>query len=371
MASWQSEGAVPERLVSSPRLTDDAFVRTAVGVVLLVMSATQIGCGSGVGGGQQPGDGGGEARDCDGGCLTPADDVFITKFCTQIEACCATNGGAASRTPDVAACKRQFTANGFSRDSAVQSMCLAEVQGIASAGTTGCLPEIWSLSDACVRLFYEPSGSAAPGEPCKVRSDCAGEAGAVTLCFGQCVRMARGKAGDAICLGDMSADGVIIAAPGYQPAPLPTITTGVLCSVRDGLFCGFTGELARHACTPMRAGGEACDYSRTCISGRCYNGDNTAGGLTGTCDTVVPPGQTCNDDLARTVCDAASHCDGDGITPGHCVAGLPGGATCDADFVCANGACQNGICKSTTAAQDGAIFGYCWRTPRPGEYRVQ
>ncbi len=335
------------------------------------MWATQFGCGSGAGGGQQAadgagqgGDGGGQPGDCDGACLTPADDAFLTQFCTQIEACCVAGAGANTRAPDVAHCKRQFAANGISHDPAVQSMCLAQVQSLASAMRTGCVPEIWDLSDACSRLFYEPSGTVAPGEVCQTRSDCAGKAGAVTLCIGLCVRLERGKAGDGPCLGDMNDYGVIIAAPGYQPAPLPTISTGVLCATRDGLFCGFTGELAQRKCVPMRAGGEACDYSRTCTSGRCYNGDNTTGGLTGICDTVVPPGQTCNTaDPPRMVCDPTSHCDDDGLVPGHCIAGLPGGATCDADYLCANGACRNGTCKATTDAQDIAYFGYCSRTP--------
>ena len=286
--------------------------------------------------------------------MTPADDAFLTNFCTVIEDCCVRNIPI-SRAPDVAGCKRQYTMVGFSRDPALQAMCLAEVQGLATRAGAGCLPEVWNLSGACQRLFYEPSGTVAPGQPCMTRSDCAGEPGTVTFCLGVCVRMARGKAGDTTCLGDMSNEGTITAAPAYQVDPLPPITTGVLCARRDGLYCTANTDHAQQTCAPLRAGGVPCDFSSTCQSGNCYNR---------ICDTIVPAGQTCSGDVApRTICDATSRCTSDGVTSGTCVAGLPGGAACDFTTFCANGNCQNGTCKSTTDLQDISIFGYCSRLP--------
>ncbi len=256
--------------------------------------------------------------------------------------------------------------SGFSRDPALQSMCLSELQGLASAGAGSCLPEIWNLSAACTRLLYEPSGASGPGQPCTIRSDCAGEAGAITLCVvGVCLRLARGEAGDATCLGDVSDLGVIIAAPGFQVAPLPLITTGALCERRAGLYCATTPDLAQQACAPLRAGGVACDFSRTCASGSCYDGDNTQGTVTGTCTSLVPAGQACGVSAPRaTACDAASYCFTDTTTNASiCIARLPGGSSCDSDYLCMNQTCTNSVCKSTTDAQEISIFGYCARVP--------
>jgi hypothetical protein len=332
-------------------------MRTALVVALIVVaSAAQIGCGLG---------GGSQAGDCDAGCLTPADDAFLTKFCTTVEACCVASVGNTTQ-PDVAACKRTFMMNGFSRDPALQSMCLSELQGLASAGAGACLPEISNLSAACSRVVYEPGGASGPGQQCTTRSDCAGEAGAITLCVaGFCLRMARGEAGDATCLGDVSDLGIIVAAPEFQAAPLPPITTGVLCERRAGLYCAVTPDPAQQACAPLRAGGVACDFSRTCASSRCYNGDNTQGTVTGTCTSLVPAGQPCGGSAPpATACDAASYCLTDITTlAGLCMPRLPGGSSCDADYLCVNETCTNGVCKSMTHAQDIAIFGYCSRVP--------
>lgn len=331
------------QLAGSPRAL--AFVAAA---------AALIGCGS---------SGGPQTGDCDAGCLPPADDAFLTSFCELVETCC--HAALADGMPsDVARCKRTFATAGFSRDPALQSMCLAELRDLAkSGGAAGCVPEIWNLSDACVRLTYEPSGSVAPGAPCTQRSDCAGEAGAITLCVNVCIRMTRGKAGDATCLGDVSDLGVIIAAPESQSPQSPAIATGALCARRDGLYCAIATDKSQQACAPLRAGGVPCDFSRTCASGTCYDGDNTQGTITGTCDTVVSPRQACSYTVPRMVCDPTSHCDGDGATPGICVAGLPAGASCDSDVLCANGNCKDGKCKSTTDEQEIALFGYCTRGP--------
>jgi hypothetical protein len=328
-------------------------VRIGVGVVVIVAAVAQVRCGS---------ESGAQSGNCDAGCLTPADDTFLTNLCTALEACCVANLSANGRTTDIAACKRTFAASGFSHDSALQAQCLNELQARASAGGAGCLPEVGDLASACSRLVYEPNGSVEPGQPCTTRSDCAGEAGSITLCIGVCVRMAHGKAGDGTCLGDASDEGVIIAAPASQAPPLPSITTGVLCERRAGLYCMFAQDKALQTCTPLRAGGVACDYSRTCASKVCYNGDSTQGGLTGTCLSHVSAGQTCGD-VPTTACDDASYCNGDGITPGVCVAKLPGGSSCDADWLCLNDTCANGVCSSTTDAQEIAIFGYCSRVP--------
>jgi hypothetical protein len=171
---------------------------------LAVMLVGAVGCGSGTSSGTAP--------PCDGGCpqLTSADEAFLDKFCGLVEGCCVTN--AARPAPDLAGCKRQVAENGFSRDPAVQSACLTELQGLAGAGIA-CFPDIGDLTDPCARIYYEPSGTHQPGEPCTVVGECAGAPGTITRCLNGCLRLTPGQAGDGICLGNVDVDGTISAAP--------------------------------------------------------------------------------------------------------------------------------------------------------------
>jgi hypothetical protein len=336
---------------------DTAFVRVAVGVALVVASAAQVGCGSDSD--SSPGDdsppGGDPSQGSEVNGVAPADDTFLTNFCTLVRSCCGKNG----RSSDIATCRAQYIENGFSQDPALQSQCLSELEGLTAAAGPSCVPEAGDLAGACSRVLYEPSGTVEPGQLCTSRADCAGAAGTITLCVVVCIRVAPGEAGEGTCLGDVSDEGVIVAAPASEPAPLPPISTGVVCERRAGLYCSLSEDNALQTCAPLRAGGATCDYSRTCASNDCYNGDTTAGDLVGTCTSLVSAGQACNLDVPTSNCDGASYCDDNGTRSGLCVAKLPGGSSCNADWQCDNDACTDGICKSTTEAQDVSLLGYC------------
>lgn len=331
-------------------LTNTPSVRTARHRVLVAAVAMQLGCGSG---------GGTAGENCDGGC-SPADEMFLTSFCTMVEACCVAN--AARTAPDIAACKRQFSTNGFSRDRALQMACLDELRGLASTGGAGCVPEAWNLASSCQRVLYEPNGTSAPGQACSFRADCAGAPETVTLCVaGACIRMARGRAGDATCLGDVNDVGFIVAALASQPPPLPSITTGVVCERRAGLYCSFAEDKTMQTCSALGTGGAVCDFSRSCASGECYGGDSTSGGLTGTCTPTATVGQRCHLDPPRTLCDETSYCSLIAPTDGACAPKLPAGSSCTDDAMCATGGCASGLCKTVTNVQDVALLGYCAR----------
>jgi hypothetical protein len=324
-------------------------VRIVRFLALAAAWAGQVGCGSGTGAGSQLGG-------CDGGCpqLTPADDAFVTSYCTKIEACCVVNNY--RMAPDVAACKAQLAKNGFSRDPAVQSACLSELQDLASGGAV-CHPKVADLGDPCVRLHYEPSGSKGPGEPCTAAGECAGAAGSITLCIGGCVQMARGKAGDGVCMGDASDDGVIIAAPISQPNTSQQIFKGVLCERRAGLYCSFESDQRLNTCQPLRAGGAACNYSRSCASARCYGGDSTDGTAVGACHPIVSAGQQCLDNFG--VCDEASYCDSS-VSPAVCAPRSPAGSTCTSMEMCSSDSCTTDGRCTTNGFWDDA--GFCARS---------
>ena len=156
--------------------------------------------------------GGSSSDESEANGLASADDTYLTNFCTLTTACCADN----ERSPTVESCKTQYVMAGISHDPGLQSECLNVLEGLAAAPGASCVPELWDLSGACSRVAYEPSGAVEPGQPCTSRTECAGEAGAITLCVGVCIRMARGEAGEGSCLGEVNDEGVIIAAPRSQ-----------------------------------------------------------------------------------------------------------------------------------------------------------
>ena len=315
-------------------------MRIAKGVALIVALAAQAGCGSG---------GGSPAAQCDGGCqqVTPAEDAFLTNLCTLIEGCCVVN---ADRTaPDVAGCKAQAMRVGFSHDPAVQSACLSELQGLASAGT-GCFPDVSNLGDPCNQLYYEPNGTKQPGEACTSRAECAGTAGSITLCINGCMRLTPGQAGETPCLGDVTEDGVIEAVPYAPPNSTTPISTGAVCEKGAGLYCTFTQGLAAQSCQPLQVAGATCAFSRTCASGKCAGGDQTSGAASGACTPVASAGQPCRDDATLTQCDQDSYCEFTDSPPGVCVPKLPLGAACRDSTNCTSGNCYGTTCMAGIVA---------------------
>jgi hypothetical protein len=288
------------------------------------------------------------------GSLSPADEAFLGDFCTLVEACCVGNGQRPA--PDVDSCKGQFAQNGFSRDPSLQSACLAELRGLASAGVD-CIPQLWMLSDPCILLLYEPTGSTVPGQNCKSKADCAGSAGTVTVCDGICFQVRPGQAGDGPCLGIVATDGLVSVAPGLQP-PAPPIVTGVVCEQRSGLYCKRPTDPAPRTCAPLLAGGEACDYPDSCASGLC-NGGQLDGSFTGTCAPVASVGQACGSTTSGT-CDDASYCDSS-QAPRVCVAKLPTASACTGADMCTSAQCVSGGCSAETADAAIALTGFCLR----------
>jgi hypothetical protein len=345
------------------------------GFALLVAAASisAFGCGSSDSGDPPP------TVDCTDGCWEPtaADEAFITELCTLTEACCVANEY--RDASDLEGCADGFRRAGFSRDAALRASCLAELKGLASTGIS-CVPEASDLSDACVRVTYEPSGPQAPGQPCLNRADCAGAPGTITLCAevtsevsptsGLCMRLALGEAGsEEQCLGAVSSEGLILAAPRYVLGRDAPVTTGVVCEEGAGLQCARETDLESWTCLPLSADGAACNYSTTCASKQCLTSEGSEAGFDrpGTCTKRVPAGQVCNDSISRALCDDKSFCLDDedaSDASGTCESRRPAGSPCDVDSMCLSDRCDietTNLCSTQTHSERLALFAYCAR----------
>jgi hypothetical protein len=327
--------------------------------VMLFASAVTVGCGSGSSS---------RGSDCDGGCWqpTPADEQFLDGFCGALEPCCVRN---AYRTQeDIETCKAHFRQIGFTRDESVRMACLAELQGLAASND--CVPELWNGDDPCVRTLVERSGPQQPGQPCAFHADCAGAAGAVTLCSPNpatnligaiCVRAARGAAGDRTCLGAANVDGDITLAPFFRAgSTMPPISSGVYCARRDGLYCTPSDDPAARTCAPLVADGSTCEFPLSCASEKCLtaSGGTASSSEPGTCATRVPAGQTCGG--TGIICDDASTC-ATGTTGSTCAARVAAGSACSFDGMCTSANCDNALCSAQTHAERIALLNFCAR----------
>ena len=336
--------------------------RVALGLLRIVAIAA-AGCGS-----SKPG--GVSSTSCDGGCWqpTPADQAFIASFCGLSEACCVQNSYRAA--PDVAGCTSRFGKVGLSGDDRLQQACLMELQSLSAS--MSCLPELWQSSDACARVFDEPSGPQQPGQPCVTNGDCAGAPGKVTYCSPDpsqasptghlCLQVAPGQPGDHTCLGDMNADGVIISAAFYRAnAGVPPIATGFVCRQRDGVYCAATNDPTTTACAARGTTGSSCNYGTTCASGACTGSENDAG----TCVAPVGPGHVCG---GSVVCDDTSYCKNDGTTPTPiCTTKVPPGSDCHyaGNSACASGNCDTDtyVCSALSHAESISQLAFCTGLP--------
>lgn len=318
--------------------------------------------------------------DCRDGCwtLSAADEEFFTQACTLIEACCITNSYRTAAAADVEGCKNLYRKAGLSTDAGLRATCLADLKSLAATGQT-CVPESWDLSEACLRLTYEPSGPQAPGEPCVNRADCKGAPGKVTFCstsdasptHALCIRLTRGVAGSRErCLGTVSPDGLLDAGPMDVTGQAKPVTTGPVCEERAGLVCEPGDNLALWTCQPLTADGATCNYSTYCASRQCLKSDGTDASYdqAGTCTTRVPVGQVCADNVTHALCDAASYCQDTGNDPfvpgGICVAKLAVGAACQNDNMCLSGTCDldtTHTCSTMTNAERLSLIAFCGR----------
>ena len=325
---------------------------------------------SGCGGSNEPGgSGGGSGSDCDAGCWEPttADQEFLESMCTHIESCCVRSAFRAAS--NVQSCVAQLRQAGLTRNQSVRAACLAEMEELS--GSDDCVPEIWNLADPCVRTFYEPSGPQAPGEPCQTSADCAGAPETVTVCSPDpselsgtgsvCLRMASGTAGDGTCVGQMTADGVIVSAPFYRAGQTePPVTSGVVCEQRADLYCEATDDARTSKCQQLRADGASCVLPMTCASQSCLTADlgsPSTSGEPGTCTNRVPAGEACLSSGAPAVCDDASACEN-----GTCTAKLEALASCNDDDKCISGNCTtDNVCSPQSGAEALALFAFCAR----------
>jgi hypothetical protein len=308
----------------------------ALGVVIAVGAAV-LGCGGGKAASDAGGAGGsgGAGAGGDGGMLPPADHAFIAAFCAAFAPCCATNG----RTADAATCKQWLVKLGMSGDAQVRSACLDELNQLATA--RACMPDMANLADPCVRLFYEPSGSRAPGETCTSTADCAGSAGTVTYCHSTCIRGAAGAAGAGPCLATQSTSGVIVY--------LVVGSEGILCRERDGLYC----DPADGLCKPLLPVGSAC-ASGICASGSC----GTSG-----CLPLPGFGEACTSDCAGdNYCDTTTMCAPKLAAGTTCTFSAQCTGTCQGSDLC-SGTCDNGACSPLTDIQELLVGRWCGTVP--------
>jgi hypothetical protein len=345
-------------------------------VQVIGAAALALACGSSESGAAPP-----PPVDCSKGCWEPtaADEAFISDVCTVVEACCVTNAYRDAASSDVEGCKKLYRSAGLRRDAALRSACLAELKTLASQGND-CLPEAWDLSDACVRLTFEPSGPQAPGKPCVNRADCEGAPGALTICsgvtsdfsptYGLCTRLHRGKADSSEpCLGSVTPDGLVAAGPSYPVGMNAPLTTGSVCEERIGIQCGPGNNPASWTCQRLSTAGAACDYSITCASGQCLTSEGVDVDLSsdpGTCTQQVPAGQPC-DSTPPAVCDASSFChdamNADGLPGGVCETKVPAGNACLNNAMCVSGTCDSNkkLCSTQTQSEALSLLAFCAR----------
>lgn len=357
------------------RLTFEPRILGAVGifrVVVLVLATTSvaIACGSA----SSPAG----PLDCIGGCwtATPADEQFLTEMCTLTEACCVAN--AYRSTTDVEGCKKVFRRGGLSHDANLREACLAEMKSLAATGMN-CIPEPWDLSDACLRVTYEPSGPQAPGEQCESSADCQGTPGKVTICgrvfasptFGLCLSLTRGVAGGKErCLGTITHEGLIAAAAMDVAGQEKPVTTGPVCEDRAGLVCAPGADPAFWTCQPLTPDGATCNYSTYCASKQCLRSDGTEASYdhAGTCTRRVTSAQVCGDNVTHALCDATNYCQDtsdDRFMPGGvCVPKLAAGSACLNDAMCVSGTCDlstTKACSTQTKSERLGLLAYCAR----------
>jgi hypothetical protein len=291
-------------------------------VVIFVIAAA--GCGPGATGGPATGN---------HWSPTAADEAFVDQLYLLAQPCCAKNGlDPSGREGEW---KQIMLANGFSRDEALRSACLAELQAIA--GAPACEPPSGRYDDPCLRVGAEPSGPVPPGQTCTVRGDCAGSAGKLTSCSPSgagslCASYALGRLGDHPCLGSALIDGSILV-----PAGAPT--GGFVCNPGEGLYC----DPGSKTCTARHGAGDACAAKDACTSFTC----STAG----TCAPIVSTGASCS----AAVCDAGSYCRRPDLT---CVAKLTDGASCTSDEECP-GTCVQAVCSPITTNDKAALQLWC------------
>jgi hypothetical protein len=308
-------------------------MRCAGGLCCLVA----LGCG---GGGTQNTTG-------DGGAWQPTSDqqAFISQFCDAIRPCCAQGGYPADAGTN---CQAALLGSGVSADPSLHAACLAEVQ--QGVGESDCVPEVANRADPCVRTFNEPSGPQAAGHPCAHNADCAGSAGASTVCTVAptptnlnappiCVVRVVGGAGDQPCVGTIFPDGVTIDYGVVLEGSDVPLSHGVLCDRASGLYC----DPSTRACTPLLSGSTPCTFADACASRVCRSD--------GTCSAVVSPGHAC----MPAVCDDASTCDPASLV---CTSKLADGTACTDSAQCM-GSCAQGICSPITGAQNLALAGWC------------
>lgn len=339
-------------------------------LTLLLVGGAMSGCGSTA---SEP------PIDCTKGCWepTPEDEALAADLCTHVEACCIANE--ARETADIEGCKAAFLHAGLSRDPSVRAACLADLQRLA-ASTPHCFPDVGDLTHACQRLVYEPSGPQRPGEPCVQRADCAGNAGAITLCSPDptrgrpggsptgkiCLRLERGRPGDTPCLGHVLQNGTVAAVSYAYPIVDPRpVASGVVCEARAGLYCGPGDNPPYDSCLPLIEDGASCEHSVTCQSRECRTetGGDPSSLNPGICTPRVPPGQPCNGS-PRTICDDTGYCQSTDDGTSICRAKHPDGSACEWDGMCLSGTCDpdTKLCVTRPKEPDTtAIFGFCSR----------
>ena len=344
------------------------------GRVMVVFAATAsiYGCSASDSGAPAP-----APVDCTHGCWqpSPTDEQFFTDICTITESCCVAN--AYRDTSDLEGCKATYRDAGVTQDAGVRKACLDELKSLAAARTS-CVPEIWNLSDPCLRIVYEPSGPQQPGGPCTKRSDCEGAPGTITFCStvspdasptsASCLRLSPGKAGTSEpCLGDMSTDGFIIAAARTVATSQVPISTGAVCERRKGLYCGPGSDPTSWTCQAQGAGGSICQSAIMCASGECLPSDGgvfASSDHPGTCTKQVPAGQTCDDYYSGappTLCDAATYCQEHDMA-GTCVPKLAAGSACSNASMCLSDNCDDtNLCSTQTSDEQTALLGFCLR----------
>jgi hypothetical protein len=329
------------RLRPSRAPVDDVTVRIAAATVLLLAGTRSCGGGS-----EGP-----------GATATPTtSSELIDALCDSTGPCCALAGRDDGGKQCRSGLQAQLAQGVFAPRAAAD--CLAALR----TSTPERICELVSAPGSPCQMAIGPNrhpGSKAPGEDCRIATDCAAAEDGEVVCRGGlpppgapppptgpppgpianpwCEDQVRGKEGDGPCVGTVLDRGIVQnpEGPGVRPA------RAYLCYRADNLQCDAQ---AGSRCQKPKPAGALCRSDAECGK------DAYCRAIVFTCRTLIPVGSPCNSEVA---CVDQAYCPLDTRT---CTAWLAAGEACTSDGQCRSKVCEGGRCAPTLDQRDWPMF---------------